>query len=97
MCGPGGTFGMDGSRRSGGVHEEHVMKRQEPVIRGPTCGQSAMRPVLRTIVTRLGQRRISVPHVKVEECTRCGERLYDLGALAALRQARQTARRGSAA
>jgi len=73
------------------------MKRGQSQIRCPTCGHPTMKPVLRTVVTKLGRRSISVPNVRVDECVKCGERLYDLAALAVLRQARHAARRGSAA
>jgi YgiT-type zinc finger domain-containing protein len=73
------------------------MKRSQSRIRCPTCGRPAMQRVSRTITTRLKRRTIRVPNVEVDECAHCGERLYDLAALAVLRQARQGGGRGSAA
>jgi YgiT-type zinc finger domain-containing protein len=56
-----------------------------------------MKLVSRTIVTTVGRKKVSVPDVSVEECSHCGERLYDLAALALIRRARTAARRRSAA
>jgi YgiT-type zinc finger domain-containing protein len=56
-----------------------------------------MQLVSRTITAKVGRRRISVPDVEVEECAHCGERLYDLSALATIRRAREAARRRRAA
>ncbi len=73
------------------------MKQHRSRTRCPTCGHAAMERVSRTVTTKAGRRTISVPDVEVEECSHCGERLYDLPALATIRRARETARRRSAA
>jgi YgiT-type zinc finger domain-containing protein len=73
------------------------MKKAPSGICCPTCGHPSMKHVVRSVLTKLGRRRISVPGIRVEECSKCGELLYDLAALAAIRQARRAARRGSAA
>jgi YgiT-type zinc finger domain-containing protein len=73
------------------------MKQHASRLRCPTCGKLGMKRVLRTIQTSLGRRRISVPGIEVEECTNCGERLYDLNALRLIKRAREPSRRGSAA
>jgi YgiT-type zinc finger domain-containing protein len=56
-----------------------------------------MRRVVREVETRVGLRRMVVPDIEVEECGRCGERLYDLAALRKIRDARGPARRRRAA
>jgi YgiT-type zinc finger domain-containing protein len=63
------------------------MKKQS--IRCPTCGAPGMRRVARDVTTRAGRRAVIVRGVEVEECQRCGERLYDLAALHALRESRR--------
>jgi YgiT-type zinc finger domain-containing protein len=73
------------------------MKQTESRNRCPSCGKLAMKLVSRTIDTKVGRRTISVPDIEVEECANCGERLYDLAALQAIRRAREPTRRGSAA
>jgi YgiT-type zinc finger domain-containing protein len=52
-----------------------------------------MRRVVRDIATRRDRRAVVVKGVVVEECRRCGERLYDLAALRALREARRSVKR----
>ena len=73
------------------------MKQDASRLRCPTCGKLTMKRVSRTVQTTVGRKRISVPDIEVEECANCGERLYDLIALRRIRQAREPARRGSAA
>jgi len=59
----------------------------------PTCGRRTLRPAVRTVLTRRGSRKITVPDVPVEECSACGERTYDLSALRKIAAARSSARR----
>jgi YgiT-type zinc finger domain-containing protein len=68
---------------------EHRMKRQVGIL-CPTCGRNRMERVSREITTRVGRRAITVSDVEVDECPKCGERLYDLAALRRIRQARGT-------
>ena len=73
------------------------MKRSPARVRCPTCGHLPMKPAVCVVRTKVGRRTISVPDVQVDECPKCGERLYDLAALTVIRKAREAARRGSAA
>jgi YgiT-type zinc finger domain-containing protein len=57
-------------------------------IRCPTCGAAGMARVVRDVKTLRGRRPVIVKGVEVEECRRCGERLYDLTALRKLAAAR---------
>lgn len=66
-------------------------------IRCPTCAKKGLRSVMRNVKTRVGKRAITVRGVPVEECPHCGERLYDLAALARIREARAASRRRRAA
>jgi YgiT-type zinc finger domain-containing protein len=52
-----------------------------------------MRRVVRDVSTRAGRRAVVAKGVEVEECPRCGERLYDLAALRAVRESRRAAKR----
>lgn len=63
----------------------------------PTCGRRSMQPAVRTVITYVGSRQIKVAGVSLEECTACGERLYDLAALRKLAAARAKPRRPRAA
>jgi len=69
------------------------VRNKPPAKRCPTCGQLAMRRVVRSIETTVGGKRTEVPNIEVEECGACGERLYDLIALRKIREARGPARR----
>jgi YgiT-type zinc finger domain-containing protein len=66
-------------------------------IRCPTCGEKGLRAVARSVTTKAGKRTITVRGVAVEECPRCGERLYDPAALRKIREAREAAGGASAA
>ena len=66
-------------------------------IRCPTCGAPGMCRVLRPITTRRGRRSIIVKGVEVDECDKCGERLYDLIALRRLAEKSPRSRRQPAA
>jgi YgiT-type zinc finger domain-containing protein len=59
-----------------------------------TCGHRTMRRVVRDVVTHSGKRRTVVSNIEIDECSHCGERLYDLEALKQIR-AKRTARRPS--
>ena len=63
----------------------------------PTCGRTTVCRVRRTVRVKVGRREIAVRQVEVEECSSCGERMYDLAALARIREARERARRTHAA
>ena len=65
---------------------------RETAIRCPTCGAPRMRRVMRDVTTRTHDRPIVVPQVAIEECPRCGERLYDLASLRRLAEARRSGR-----
>jgi YgiT-type zinc finger domain-containing protein len=58
--------------------------------RCPTCGKAAMKPVARDVTTQRGGKSVVVKNVAVEECSQCGERLYDLAALRRLAEASRT-------
>lgn len=73
------------------------MSKKPRLTRCPTCGRLAMRKVVRSVETTAGGKRMVVPNIEVEECARCGERLYDLAALRKIRDARGPARRTRAA
>ena len=73
------------------------MKGGKVGIRCPTCGRAAMVRRTRDVEARAGRKVIVVRGIEVEECSRCGERLYDLTALRRIREARQKGRRGRAA
>ena len=62
-------------------------------IQCPSCGRKAMRRVTRDVTTRIGGRAITVAGVELQECSGCGERLYDLPALHQVNDARKAARR----
>jgi YgiT-type zinc finger domain-containing protein len=79
------------------VEEVCFMKRKGQASRCPTCGRLALRPKERTVSTRVGKREVKVPDIPVEECSICGERLYDLAALRRIAAARAHASRGHAA
>jgi YgiT-type zinc finger domain-containing protein len=53
--------------------------------------------VARDVRTGKGRRSVLVRDVDVDECPRCGERLYDLPALRKIREARRAAGLRSAA
>jgi YgiT-type zinc finger domain-containing protein len=63
------------------------------LARCPTCGRRAVAPAVRAVSTHVGRREILVPGVAIEECSSCGERLYDLAALRTLATARAQRRR----
>lgn len=63
----------------------------------PTCGRYSMRRAIRKVAVRVGRSRLEVPRIPVEECGHCGERLYDLAALHALREWRDLHGRHTAA
>jgi YgiT-type zinc finger domain-containing protein len=71
--------------------EEHSMKRGLATC--PTCGRRSVQPVIRTVTTHVSGRAVQVPGVALEECSSCGERLYDLAALHQLAAARTQRRR----
>ena len=73
------------------------MRRRIRAAWCPTCGRLAMLPAVRAISTHAGDRKVRVAGVRLEECTSCGERLYDLAALRRLAAARTGTRRGHAA
>ena len=73
------------------------MTKTPRATRCPRCGRLSMKKVLRAIETKAGRKRMVVPDIEVEECQRCGERLYDLAALRKIRDARGPARGGRAA
>ncbi len=73
------------------------MTRRRSAARCPTCSRLTLRPAVRTVLTRQGSRKITVPDVPVEECRACGERTYDLSALRKIAAARSPARRGRVA
>lgn len=64
------------------------MKAMRTKTRCPTCGHAGMVQVERDIATRAGRKTVTVRGVSVEECPRCGERLYNLAALRRLRAVR---------
>jgi YgiT-type zinc finger domain-containing protein len=57
----------------------------------PTCGAARMERVTQTVQTKVGRRKVTVPDVELDQCPRCGERLYDLAALRRIRAARDAA------
>lgn len=63
----------------------------------PTCHKATMVRVTRDVRSRHGRRVLLVTDVDVDECPRCGERLYDLAALRRIRDARRGAGLRSAA
>lgn len=65
------------------------MKRRAGIL-CPTCGVGRMLRVVREVTTTVGRKTISVPDVEVDECPKCGERLYDLQALQRIRQVRDS-------
>jgi YgiT-type zinc finger domain-containing protein len=73
------------------------MRENEPKTRCPSCGGLSVRRVRRNVRTKVGDEEITVRQVVIEECYDCGERLYDLDALRALRAAREKHKQTSAA
>jgi len=69
----------------------------KPGIKCPSCGLGRMQRVRRSVTSKFGKRCVVVPNVEVDECPRCGERLYDLAALAKIRKARGASSRIRAA
>jgi YgiT-type zinc finger domain-containing protein len=63
------------------------------VARCPTCGRKSMRHVVRDVATRIGTRLVTVCGIRIEECSACGERLYDLEALTQIREDRKSIKR----
>jgi YgiT-type zinc finger domain-containing protein len=72
------------------------MKPRTAASRCPTCGARAMRPTERDVEVRVGKRVVVVRGVSIEECSACGERLYDLAALHRIGDAKRAARRHAA-
>ena len=68
------------------------MKRLSIAVRCPTCGKGTLKRVVRDVETSVGRRRLVVRDVELEECPKCGERVYDLTALRKLRAVRRQAR-----
>ncbi len=68
------------------------MSRTHAGPKCPTCGHEPMSKVKRNVKTMAGGRAVIVKGVEMEECRRCGERLYDLAALGLIRRARERAR-----
>ena len=66
-------------------------------IRCPSCGAPGMRRVKCAVTTQRGRRSTVVKDVEVDECARCGERLYDLVALRRLAEKRPRSARPPAA
>jgi len=66
-------------------------------IRCPTCGAAKMRRVRRSVETRSGKRCVVVPDIDVDECPKCGERLFDLEALDKIRESRTRSSRACVA
>lgn len=73
------------------------MSKERTGLRCPTCGRQALRRVRRSAETRVRNRVVVVRGIAVEECSCCGERLYDLAALARIRAARLGAANTTAA
>ena len=74
-----------------------MRKAKSGGITCPTCGLGVMRKVLRSVTTRAGHIEIVIPRIQVEECARCGERMYDIDALRRIRITRESRRRHHAA
>lgn len=56
-----------------------------------------MSRVARDVTARAGKRTVIVRAVEVEECVKCGERLFDLAALRRIADEKRNARRRRAA
>jgi YgiT-type zinc finger domain-containing protein len=69
------------------------MRHGHRLARCPTCGRHSIQPKVATVITHVGRREVQVPDVALEECTACGERLYDLAAMRTLAAARAHRRR----
>jgi len=73
------------------------MKATTGAIQCPTCGARAMRRVERDVTVRAGKRTIVVHAIAIEECSKCGERMYDLAAFRRIEDAKRNTRRRRAA
>jgi YgiT-type zinc finger domain-containing protein len=74
-----------------------MTKTKATDIRCPTCGHRPMTRVVRDVETKSEGVAVVVRKVQVDECPKCGERLYDLEALRRVREAREKRGRPTAA
>jgi len=63
----------------------------------PSCGRFTVYRVSRDVHTKVGKEEIVIKRVSIEECSHCGERLYDMAAMRQIRTAREEHKRTEAA